>query len=95
MRFRDLRPATKADIDRMERRIMAALNDLQAAVLGLGTDLDSELAAIEAKLSIPGGTSDADIEAVVASIGSLRLKVQAETSKLSGTTVTPAPTPTV
>lgn len=72
---------------------MAAIDDLKGAVANLGTSVSNELAAISTKLSgiTTGGTSDADIEAVVTQIDNLQATVDAETATLTGNA---APTPT-
>ena len=72
---------------------MAAIDDLKSAVADLGTSISNELAAISAKLSNPTGASDADVEAVVAQINTLKSQVDAETATLTGPAPAPAPAP--
>ena len=65
---------------------MAAIDDLKTATGNLMTSVSNELAAISAKLSsIPatGGASDADIEAVVAQLTTLKDTVDTETATLT------------
>lgn len=90
-----------SEIRKERLKIMAAIDDLKTSVANLGTSISEELDAISTKLSsIPTGgpgTSDDEIEAVVAQIDSLKTKVDQETATLSGTagtTPVPAPTPT-
>lgn len=81
-----------------ENRIMAAIDDLKTSVSDLGTSISSELTAIADALKAipPTGTSDADIEAVVASVQALKTKVDAETAALAPPPPPPPadPTPT-
>jgi predicted nucleic acid-binding Zn-ribbon protein len=72
-----------------QQKIMAAIDDLKKSVADLNTSFSNELDAISTKLS-SGGTSDADVEAVVAQIDALKEKVDAETTALTGV-VTPTP----
>jgi hypothetical protein len=70
-------------IHKEQQRIMAAIDDLRNKVAELGTSVSNELAAISAKLSTPGGTSDEDIEAVVAQLDTLKGQIDAETAALT------------
>jgi len=71
----------------MESRIMAAIDDLKAAVTKLNTSVSNELAAISAKLSVP--SNEADVAAAATAINDLAAKLDAETAVLTA----PAPEP--
>ena len=68
---------------KMENRIMAAVDDLKAAIADLATELASNNAEIETlltKITAPG-TSDADVAAAVAQIRGLISDNKAEVDK--------------
>ena len=67
----------------METKIMTALTDLQSAIADLSTALTANNAEIDALLTkiTATGTSDADVEAAVASIRPLIASNTAEVSK--------------
>ncbi len=77
--------------------LMAASDDLKAAVADLATELNQnnlEIEALLTKITAPG-TSDADVEAAVATIRQLITDNAAEVAKAQAATTTPpAPTPT-
>lgn len=73
-------------LHRMESRIMSALTDLKAAITDLSAQLDANNAEIDKLLDKlanppPGGTSDADVQAVVSQIRDLITKNKTEVDK--------------
>ena len=72
--------------------IMSALDDLKSALADLSTQLAANNADIETLLTkiVAPGTSDADVEAAVASIRDLTAANKAEVDKAVAAT-TPAP----
>lgn len=75
-------------IEQLEEKIMAALDDLKAAIADLATELADNNAEIEVllgKITAPG-TSDADVAAAVAQIRSLISDNKAEVDKAKAAT---------
>ncbi len=72
---------------------MPALDDLKSAITDLATQLAANNAEIETLLTkiTATGTSDADVEAAVASIRDLITSNKAEVDKATAATTTPAP----
>lgn len=71
----------------LEKTIMAAIDDLKAAIADLSTQIDTNNAEIETlltKITTPG-TSDADIAAAVQSIRDITAKNKAEVDKAVAT----------
>lgn len=63
-------------------KIMAAIDDLKTAVAALKVSVSNELAAVIAKLSAPNA-NDADIQAAVADLNTLKANLDSETTTLS------------
>lgn len=85
MHFLDrfLAPHVLFKLNRMEKRIMSALDDLKSAIADLATQLaanNAEIDALLTKISTPG-TSDADIAAAVQSIRDLTAANATEVDK--------------
>ena len=79
---------------RMENRILAAIDDLKAAVAGLGTSISAEITAATAAITAAqtanaGAVPAADAEAIVTQLNTLKATVDAETAALTA----PAPEP--
>jgi len=68
-------------------KIMAAIDDLKAAVTRLNDSTSAELKAISDKLSQPNST-DADVEAAATALNALSDKLDAETAVLTATAPT-------
>jgi chromosome segregation ATPase len=78
-----------------EEKIMAAGDDLKAAVADLATELNTnnlEIEALLTKITAPG-TSDADVEAAVATIRQLISDNSAEVNKAQQATGNPVAPP--
>ncbi len=73
-------------LNHMEKRIMAALDDLKAAITGLTdevTDAVTEIEALLAKITTPG-TSDADVTAAADAIKAITGNLKTEVDKAKG-----------
>ena len=78
----------KLILNQMEK-IMSALDDLKSAIADLSAQLATNNADIEAELAkiVAPGTSDADVEASVATIRTLIAANKSETDKLAAPAV--------
>ena len=87
-------PAIEAQLQRIGDILMAAKDDLTAAVVALNTSISAEIAAVVAKLdSFSGAVPAADAEAIVAQLKSAQSTLDTETAALAGTPVPPPPGP--
>ena len=78
-------------------KIMAAIDDLRAAIAALSTAVSDDIAEIEVLLSgITPGVPEADVQGAVATIKTLTANIVAELAKAKNPTpvVTPTPAPT-
>lgn len=78
---------TKLDtVLKMKGEIMAAIDDLKAAIAALNTSVSDEIAAVSAKIaSFAGAVPAADAETIVSQLNTLKQTVDNETAAISGT----------
>lgn len=76
--------------------LMAAIDDLKAAVAALNTSISAEIAAIAAAIAAAaagnaGSVAAADAEAIVTQLGTLKTTIDTETAKLAPVAPPPGP----
>jgi hypothetical protein len=88
--------ATKHDLEKLEKIIMSALSDLQAAVTALQTSVANESSAVLAAIadikSLPA--SDAALVPLTSAIASAATTTQANADSLNAAIAPATPTPT-
>ena len=82
--------APSPEIKKLQEVILAAIDDLKTAINNVNTSVSNEIAAVSAKLaSLGGGISDADAEALVTQLNTIKTNLDNETATLTGTTPPP------